>query len=365
MTPVIIGLNVAVFFAQTLADRFAPDVVERIMELGLLQPNNLTWWTLLSYAFLHAGFMHIFGNMLFLWVFGTAVEDKLGRLGFAALYLAGAVAAGGLHAMFQDNPVLGASGAVAAVTGAFLVFFPRVDIKVLLFFLIIGVYSIPAWFFIVFAIAKDFLFAGLGTGGVAHLAHIGGYLLGFTAAMTLLATGLVAREGYDLFSIAAHAKRRRDFLESGHIRENSVRAAEASTVAVDDELANARAEISRLAAAGQPDQAARAWVEFKSRYAQAAPGTTTMGRKTQLDIANVLFQAGDHTQAADAYERFAEVYPADPEAARVRVMLALIATRYLQQSDRARAALSGIRGKLTDPDQHALALQLKEELNAA
>jgi len=362
---VLIILNVAMFLAQTLADRFAPDVAGRIMELGLLQPNNLTWWTLLSYAFLHAGFMHIFGNMLFLWVFGTAVEDKLGRVGFAALYIAGAVAAGGLHAMFQDNPVLGASGAVAAVTGAFLVFFPRVDIKVLLFFLIIGVYSIPAWFFIVFAIAKDFLFAGLGMGGVAYLAHIGGYLLGFTAAMTLLASGIVAREGYDLFSIATRAKRRRDFLESGHIKDQAVRAAEAATVVVDDELATARAEISRLAAAGQPDQAARAWVEFKSRYSQAATGTTTMGRKTQLDIANILLQAGDHTQAADAYERFAEVYPSDPEAARVRVMLALIATRYLQQRERARAALAGIRGKLTDPDQHALALQLKEELNAA
>lgn len=360
------GLNVAVFLVQLVLQRFNPDAEAALMAWGMLTPTAPVWWTWVTYAFLHGGFLHILGNMLFLWVFGVAVEDKLGRVGFLVLYLVGAVAAGGLHAVFQPNPVIGASGAVAAVSGAFLVFFPRSHIKVLLFFFIIGFYTIPAWFFILFAIAKDFLFTGLGGGGVAYLAHLGGYGLGIGVAIFLLATRLSEREGTDLFTMARQARRRRVFAEAAHEMEaRQAREAWAKASAeIDDALAAARAKVAQLAATGQTEQAAQKWVELKRAYATSPAQAITMSRKAQLDIANALAQSGAHAHAADAYERFAESYPTDPESPRVRVMLALIAARYLKQRDRAKAALAGIRDKLTDPDQHALAMELREELNA-
>src|SRR5690606_10854959 len=119
--------------------------------------------------------LHVLGNMLILWVFGTSVEDRLTRWWFLAFYLVGGAAAGAAHALLESSPALGASGAVAAVTGAAIVLFPRSNVKCIVFFFIIGIFNIPAWIFIAFAIAKDIFFAGLGGGNVAYFAHLGGY----------------------------------------------------------------------------------------------------------------------------------------------------------------------------------------------
>jgi membrane associated rhomboid family serine protease len=136
--------------------------------------------------FLHGGWLHIAGNMLFLWVFGNNVEDRLGRLVFIVFYLLGGVAASALQLAFDPSsavPSLGASGAVAAVLGAYLVMFPGARVVTLVIFFFITALELPAvlvlgaWFVLQ-------LFSGVGglgaevNGGVAYWAHVGGFVFG-------------------------------------------------------------------------------------------------------------------------------------------------------------------------------------------
>ena len=91
-------------------------------------------WQFITYAFLHSGLLHIFGNMFFLYIFGNNVNDKLGHFGYLCFYLAGAVFSAVGHTLVSSNPVMGASGAVAAVTGAYLVLFPQTLITIVYWF---------------------------------------------------------------------------------------------------------------------------------------------------------------------------------------------------------------------------------------
>ena len=333
-----------------------------------LDPQALTWWGFFTYAFVHAGFWHVAGNMLFLWVFAPNVEDRLGRLGFPLFYLLAGAAAGATHVLFDPHPVVGASGAVAGVTGAYLVLFPHTVIRCLFFFTV-GVVAVPAWWFIGGAIAFNILMQGSGrTGNVAVMAHLGGYAFGAAVAMGLLATRLLSREPYDLFTITRQAARRRQFRE---IRYQQARAASEgrsadapgrhADPAMTDAAMNARAEVSRLLSAGDQPAAAtayRALLDAHGRDSAAA----MLPRRTQYDLANHLFQAGDHATAATAYELFLRGYPKDHELPRVRLMLGLINARYLNDPVRARQEIVAAMPALPDGEHKDLAAELLEEL---
>ncbi len=142
--------------------------------------------TLLTSMFMHASWMHIIGNMIFLWAFGPAIEDAMGHFSYLFFYLAG-----GLIAMMSQVlgdpsshiPCLGASGAIAAVMGVFIVTYPRDRIRTLFFlFIFFRITYIPAVFLIGFWFLLQVLNYGVvaevHTGGVAYLAHIGGFLFG-------------------------------------------------------------------------------------------------------------------------------------------------------------------------------------------
>lgn len=142
--------------------------------------------TLLTSMFMHAGWMHIIGNMIFLWAFGPAMEDVMGHFRYLMFYLGG-----GLVAMMSQVlgdpgshiPCLGASGAIAAVMGAFIITFPRDRIRTLLWiFIFIRVTYIPAVFLIGFWFLTQVFDLGMvaevRTGGVAYLAHVGGFVFG-------------------------------------------------------------------------------------------------------------------------------------------------------------------------------------------
>ncbi|MCH7607332.1 MAG: rhomboid family intramembrane serine protease [Chloroflexi bacterium] len=146
-----------------------------------------TWMTVFTSMFLHGGFMHVAGNMLFLWVFGDNVENRLGRTRFIAFYLGAGVAAA-LAQVYVDTdsqvPMIGASGAVAGVLGAYLVLYPRSRINTLLILgWFIMIRRIPALWLIGFWSALQ-IFGGLGSlaspggGGVAYFAHLGGLAAG-------------------------------------------------------------------------------------------------------------------------------------------------------------------------------------------
>ena len=145
--------------------------------------------TLLSSMFMHAGIMHLAGNMLFLWIFGDNVEHRFGHLPFLIFYLASGLAASVAHIVGDPNsivPSLGASGAISGVMGAYLVLFPRNMVYSLFFFRII---RIPAFIVIGIWAVGQFIsgYASMSqvtqTGGVAYLAHIGGFVAGVVAGL--------------------------------------------------------------------------------------------------------------------------------------------------------------------------------------
>lgn len=151
--------------------------------------------TIVTSIFLHAGWLHVAGNMLFLWVFGDNVEDQLGHVAYAAFFLAGGVVAAlvqGLMDTASVVPVVGASGAVAAVLGAYIRFYPRATVTVsfpVLFFLplpVPAVLMIGVWF--VQNVLAGFATVGSAADpgvGVAWFAHIGGFLFGLLVAVML------------------------------------------------------------------------------------------------------------------------------------------------------------------------------------
>ena len=147
---------------------------------------------LLTSQFLHAGWMHLAGNMLFLWIFGDNVEEEMGHLPFLLFYLTCGVAAGLTQVAFEPSsrvPMVGASGAIAGVMGAYLLLFPRAKVDILIIFIIFfRIFPIPAW--IMLALWFGFQFLGglaaeAGVGGTAYWAHAGGFVAGIVLALPL------------------------------------------------------------------------------------------------------------------------------------------------------------------------------------
>ena len=144
------------------------------------------WITLLTSMFLHGSWLHIIGNMIYLWAFGPAIEDAMGRGRYLLFYFAGgmvAMIAQVAASPYSKIPTLGASGAIAAVMGAFIVTYPRDRIRsVLIIFIFVTVARIPAVLLIGFWFLIQLVDAGavanVQTGGVAYLAHVGGFLFG-------------------------------------------------------------------------------------------------------------------------------------------------------------------------------------------
>ena len=141
-------------------------------------------------TFLHGGFLHIGGNMLFLWVFGNNVEDFLGKVKFIVFYLAAGIAAGFAHVLTNLEgipallPAVGASGAVAGVMGAYLVLFPRARVNTLVpLFFIWTVVRLSAW--VVLGMWFVFQFFTSPDAGVAWMAHVGGFVFGALAVLAL------------------------------------------------------------------------------------------------------------------------------------------------------------------------------------
>ncbi|MCB1340287.1 MAG: rhomboid family intramembrane serine protease [Pseudooceanicola sp.] len=145
---------------------------------------------LFTSLFLHAGFMHLAGNMLFLWIFGDNLEDEMGHLGFLLFYLASGIGAGLVHVLTgPDSPVptVGASGAIAGVMGGYLLLFPKAKVDVLVIFIIFfRVFAIRAWIVLAFWFGVQFL-GSIGSdpndGGIAYWAHTGGFVIGLVLTL--------------------------------------------------------------------------------------------------------------------------------------------------------------------------------------
>jgi len=186
VTVLLIAACALVFFFELSLDEYSRDYF--INFYGVV-PARLRPVTLLSSLFIHGGWSHIIGNMLFLWAFGKSLEDALGHFKFLSFYLICGVAAGITHVFFNLNttlPTVGASGAIAGVMGAYLIKFPRARIHTLIFLIFfLTTADIPAAFILIYWFVTQ-LFSEYGSimhtqvtsGGVAYAAHIGGFVTG-------------------------------------------------------------------------------------------------------------------------------------------------------------------------------------------
>jgi membrane associated rhomboid family serine protease len=181
----LLAINIVVFFLAGF-----PQPSESVLANYALYPSHPSAWTMLTSMFLHANILHLLGNMVFLWIFGDNVEDKLGHVLYILFYLACGYSADLLHLVTSsaaDIPTIGASGAISGVIGAYVVMFPQARVKLFIWvyffvnvFLVRSVWWIGFWFLeqIVFGVAD---LNGRG-GGVAYWAHIGGFVAGVVVA---------------------------------------------------------------------------------------------------------------------------------------------------------------------------------------
>jgi membrane associated rhomboid family serine protease len=188
VTGSLIALNTLVFLYQATLSPVALD--QLVQHWGIVpdaRPFNFA--SLFTSMFLHGGWLHLIGNMLYLWVFGRNIEDLIGGARFLVFYLLCGLASGIVHVMFNaysQVPTIGASGAIAGVMGAYLLRFPRARIVTLVMFIVFfTTMDLPAALLLLFWFGLQFL-NGFGTlgehnynaGGTAYFAHIGGFLAG-------------------------------------------------------------------------------------------------------------------------------------------------------------------------------------------
>lgn len=357
MTPALIALNVAVYAWQVLGGD-APSGGSvgggGALDALVLVPGESAWWTYVSYAFLHdsSGMLHVLGNMLFLWVFGPVVEDRLSKPGFLAFYLGAGVVAGFAHAASGGGPVIGASGAVSGVTGAALALFPRARIKTFVFLIIFGVFMIPAWFFIGLAIARDIIPVLLGhSSRVAFEAHLGGYAFGLGVCLALLGTRVLKREPYDMFSLVRQAKRRQDLRAAVRTveRKREARIGRPEKYTQDPEaakIASQRAAVSTAISEGRMDVAADAYAALVES-AGDSEASATLNKRAQYTLAGHLYRVGRLELAAEAFGRYLQAFPTDEERGEIALLLSRV-QRALGRVDEAEGLLRNAVIQLKD-----------------
>jgi membrane associated rhomboid family serine protease len=206
VTFALIAINVIIFVRFNLMLGESPALNLFFAEWGMV-PARISYgdglYTLVSSQFMHGGFMHIIGNMLFLWIFGDNIEDEMGHVGFLLFYLVcGVLAALSQWVVDPDSliPTIGASGAIAGVMGGYLLLYPKAKVDVLLILIVFfRIFPIPAWIMLGLWFALQ-LFNGIASdpdlGGVAYWAHAGGFVFGFILTIPVF----IARGGFKFWS---------------------------------------------------------------------------------------------------------------------------------------------------------------------
>ena len=360
----IIAANILLFIVTYHVNQTRTEYLWPWAEILVLNPApyHLHLWQFVSYAFLHGGLMHILGNMYFLYLFGNNVNDKLGNVGYTAFYLAGAIFSGIGHCLLSTSPVLGASGAVAAVTGAYMVLFPQTLISVFWwFFYFINTIEISAIYFIAFKliIFDNMIEPGLTNqvAAVAYTAHVAGYSFGILSITLLLATKLITSTHFDLWDMIRQWNRRRQFRDvvsngfdpfSGTSRFIKVKEIKKTPVQekAEKESIEIRMEISKRIIERNLPEAAELYIKLMAHDKEQV-----LPRQQLLDIANQLAGQSMHLEAAKAYEQFLKHYNNYEYSEQVELMLGIIYARYLNQTDLAIKHLKEAEVKLTDTNQ--------------
>lgn len=363
----LIAVNIIIFFltygphSHIIANQLVKVPVYHWAERFMLTPNRWHLWQFITYAFLHGGLLHIIGNMYFLYLFGNNVNDKLGHAAYVCLYLGGAVFAGVGHTILHTNPVLGASGAVAAITGAYLALFPQTLITVFYWFFFFGTIELLALYFILFKlIFWDNIFEpAFSNAAVAYDAHIAGYAFGIAAILSLLATGLIKSGTFDLWAMLKQWNRRRQYRDavssgydpySGRKTTRQIKVKEVKKTPAqqkrEEEITQLRNEITSQISQRNLPAAANIYLELMELDTEQI-----LPRQYLLDIANQLTSENKPAQAVAAYEQFLNHYSSYEYVEQVELMLGILYSRYLQNSELAIKHLQAAEKQLSDPGQ--------------
>ena len=336
----------------------------------MLTPLRPYLWQFVSYAFLHGSIMHIIGNMFFLYLFGNNVNDKLGHIGYLCLYLAGAVFSGIGHTLLSSSPVLGASGAVATVTGAYLVLFPQTLITVFYwFFYFIDTLEISALYFIGFKLIFWDNVVERRIPNVAHEAHLSGYAFGISAMLVMLAAGLISSSRFDLWAMIKRwnqRRRYRDVVSSGYDPFAGLTTAKQISAKGETSPEGGKVkEVKKTAAEGQRDERIKQLRnEIASRMQHNLPAAAEaylelieldneqiLPRQHLLDVANQLASESKHAESAQAYEKFLTHYGNYEYVEQVELMVGILYSRYLHKPELAIKHLQAAAQKLSDRGQ--------------
>ncbi|MBX3396212.1 MAG: rhomboid family intramembrane serine protease [Phycisphaerae bacterium] len=366
----LIGLNVLIFVITNVIG--VSGLGDQIKDQYHLNPVGPELSQFFTYQFLHGDIMHLLGNMLFLWIFGNSVNSKMGQIPYLLFYLSAGVFAGVGFVLTSQNPCIGASGAIAGVTTAFLVLFPHSQITLFYWFwFYIGTWHIRAIILIIVKIIlwDNIISPGLSGGfaysQVAYEAHIAGYLFGFVVCFVLLMIRALPRDQYDIVAIVRRGRQRhimRSMMADPAAQARAIygRVAEvpgeqqiAERLSPEEEaLVQMRSRVIELLANGDYTGAADAYEALLARD----PGQV-LSRQAMLAVANQFVAMSRYPQAAAAYEKYLKTYPRDTESPRVQLMLGIIYAKYLQQHATAEPLLRESADKLTDPEQRAQASQ--------
>ncbi len=362
----LIAVNALFFFLTYLPHKNpltgAGEVLRPAAMQFMLTPARPYLWQFVSYAFLHSSIMHIAGNMFFLYLFGNNVNDKLGNIGYLCLYLAGAVFSGIGHTLLNSNPVIGASGAVAAVTGAYLVLFPQTLVTVFYwFFYFIDTFEISALYFIGFKLIvwDNIVEPRFSPSAIAYSAHLAGYAFGIFAIVVMLAAGLIGGSRFDLWAMIKRWNQRRRYRDvvsnsydpfAGLTTTRQIKVKEVKKTAEqqqkEERIKHFRNEIADRIRQHNLPTAAEAYLGLIE-----LDDEQILPRQQLLDIANQLASKNKHAESAQAYEKFLTHYSSYEYIAQVELMVGILYSRYLYQPELAIKHLRAAAKKLSDQGQ--------------
>ncbi len=363
-----------VFFFTLFSEGLAPEpVLEFQRQYLVFRPSHPAIHQFFAYQFLHADIMHLLGNMLFLWVFGNSVNAKMGDIPYLLFYLAGGVFAAWVFASLSSSPapLIGASGAIASVTTAYLALFPRSRVTVLVWLVIfIHFFELPALILIgIKIIVWDNMIAPNirgGAGNIAYSAHLAGYLFGFVGALGMLLVRALPRDHFDIIALWKRWNQRREFSSAmaapgakdrarfgGVARtETSDPAERAAEQKRFEQITGLRTAISEQLAGSDRAGAVVTYEELL-----AVESKQCLAEHDQLEIAREYYGSGRFAEAAAAFERYVECFRTSGEATNVRLLLGIMYARDLGRFEDADAHLSDTIRYVRDPARREQCLE--------
>lgn len=321
VTIILIAVNVAIFVIFAWQPNY-----QSIVEQYGFTPNNFKLSTLISSMFLHGGVLHLVFNMWYLWLFGDNLEDRFGKAIFVIFFLLGGIAAALIHSftsgeLLRSIPCIGASGAISAVMGGYIMLFPLARIRCWWFFFFHGgTISVSAFLFLGIWFLGQLFYGTTGGAeatGIAFWAHIGGFISG-------LVTSFVLKE-YILHPEKTLSPQAKDALQSQKELDDLVSTTTAEAVQKSKALEGYRQVLEEYLTKGEVDAATKCYAEFETQSISGA-----LSPCYQKLIADLLLEQNKHLLSLQAYLRFMFNYQDDQQLPSVKCRLGLLYSRHFR-----------------------------------